>query len=399
MLCLELCSTSFRRSTRWLFDTSAAVAGVANVTALPEPLAIGASVTRYAPGSVAIRLAAPAPKGSALMVSENYYPGWQATVGRKTSRHRARRLYAYRCPITRRRNRRRPDVHEPGISEGEIDHADCADRCRTDSDRRRRCHGAEKDCLKKRSSSFRRTTSARTSRGSFPRSWRRIRRSRCLIVDDGSPDGTGAIADGIAAADSARPRHPPPGKARPRHGLRRRLQVGARARLRLSSSRWTPTSRIHPSASRSFFSAIQDADLVLGSRYLQRPSERRELADEPAVPQLFGANIYARGVTGLPIFDATGGFKCFRRAVLEAIDLDRRPVQWLRVSDRDELPRVEEGLSHRRDPDRLRRPDGRREQDVEEDRPGSGLDGLAPALVGRPRRKVDERCGQRRSTR
>lgn len=66
-----------------LFDTAAAVAGVANVTALPEPLAIGASVTRYAPGSVDIRLAAPAPKGSALMVSENYYPGWQATVAGK----------------------------------------------------------------------------------------------------------------------------------------------------------------------------------------------------------------------------------------------------------------------------------------------------------------------------
>ena len=66
-----------------LFDTSAAVTGVPNVTTLPEPLAIGASVTRYAPGSVAIRLAAPAPKGSALMVSENYYPGWQATVGGK----------------------------------------------------------------------------------------------------------------------------------------------------------------------------------------------------------------------------------------------------------------------------------------------------------------------------
>ncbi|MBA3727411.1 MAG: YfhO family protein, partial [Armatimonadetes bacterium] len=66
-----------------LFDTSAAVAGVPNVTALPEPLGIAASVTRYAPGSVAVRLAAPAPKGSALIVSENYYPGWRATVGGK----------------------------------------------------------------------------------------------------------------------------------------------------------------------------------------------------------------------------------------------------------------------------------------------------------------------------
>jgi hypothetical protein len=66
-----------------LFDTSAAVAGVANVTALPEPLAVAASVSRYAPGSVAIRLAAPAPRGSALIVSENYFPGWEATVNGK----------------------------------------------------------------------------------------------------------------------------------------------------------------------------------------------------------------------------------------------------------------------------------------------------------------------------
>jgi uncharacterized membrane protein YfhO len=50
---------------------------------LPEPLAIGASVTRYAPGSVAVHLASPAPRGSALIVSENYYPGWQATVAGK----------------------------------------------------------------------------------------------------------------------------------------------------------------------------------------------------------------------------------------------------------------------------------------------------------------------------
>jgi hypothetical protein len=66
-----------------LFDTSAPVTGVANVTALPEPLAIAASVKRYAPGGVAIHLASPAPRGSALIVSENYFPGWQATVSGK----------------------------------------------------------------------------------------------------------------------------------------------------------------------------------------------------------------------------------------------------------------------------------------------------------------------------
>lgn len=67
-----------------IFDTSAAVQG-ASVTSLPEPLAIKASVTRYQPGRVSIALDTPAPEGSALMVSENWYPGWSATVDGKAA--------------------------------------------------------------------------------------------------------------------------------------------------------------------------------------------------------------------------------------------------------------------------------------------------------------------------
>jgi dolichol-phosphate mannosyltransferase len=70
-----------------------------------------------------------------------------------------------------------------------------------------------------------------------------------------------------------------------------------------------------------FLAAIQNADLVLGSRYqngqinvVNWPMSRLFLS--------YSANIYARRVTGLQVFDATGGFKCFRRRVLEAIDLD-----------------------------------------------------------------------------
>src|SRR5688572_25209392 len=62
-----------------LFDTSAKVQGE-SPTALPPPLAIGARVTRFEPGRISISLSAPAPAGSALIVSENYYPGWRATV-------------------------------------------------------------------------------------------------------------------------------------------------------------------------------------------------------------------------------------------------------------------------------------------------------------------------------
>jgi len=66
-----------------LFDTAAAVVGVNNVTALPDPLPIQTTVTHYEPGQIALHLDAPAPKGAALMVSENYYPGWSATVNGK----------------------------------------------------------------------------------------------------------------------------------------------------------------------------------------------------------------------------------------------------------------------------------------------------------------------------
>lgn len=65
-----------------IFDTSAAVQG-AKITALPEPSTVDATVTRYDPGHIDVDLSQPAPHGSALMVSENYYPGWVATADGK----------------------------------------------------------------------------------------------------------------------------------------------------------------------------------------------------------------------------------------------------------------------------------------------------------------------------
>lgn len=66
-----------------LFAEDAEVTGVENLAALPPPADVSASVTQYAAGKVSIQLSAPAPQGSALLVSENYYPGWRATVDGK----------------------------------------------------------------------------------------------------------------------------------------------------------------------------------------------------------------------------------------------------------------------------------------------------------------------------
>ena len=66
-----------------LFDTSAKVTARSDARSLPPVLPFGVTVTRYEPGHITVRLGAPAPAGSALVVSENYYPGWRATTGGK----------------------------------------------------------------------------------------------------------------------------------------------------------------------------------------------------------------------------------------------------------------------------------------------------------------------------
>jgi dolichol-phosphate mannosyltransferase len=141
-----------------------------------------------------------------------------------------------------------------------------------------------------------------------------------LVVDDGSPDGTGAVVDGMAAAD-------------PRiHVLHRAGKLGLGTAY-IAGFKWAlardyafvfemdadfshPIERIP-----DFLEAIHTADVVLGSRYL---NGEVNVVNWP-MGRLFmsySANIYARAVTGLPVFDATGGFKCFRRKVLESINLD-----------------------------------------------------------------------------
>ena len=146
-------------------------------------------------------------------------------------------------------------------------------------------------------------------------------RLEVLIVDDGSPDGTGQIADDMAGAN-------------PRvHVLHRQGKLGLGTAY-ITGFKWAlergydyvfemDADFSHdPKHLKEFLTAIQDADVVLGSRYLDGkvtivnwPMSRLMLS--------YCANIYARWFTGLRIWDLTGGFKCFRRRVLEAIDLSQ----------------------------------------------------------------------------
>jgi dolichol-phosphate mannosyltransferase len=145
-------------------------------------------------------------------------------------------------------------------------------------------------------------------------------RIEVLVVDDGSPDGTGAAAAELAQANGRVHVLHRPGKM----GLGTAYRTGFRWALERDYEyvfEMDCDFSHDPKHLPQFLEAAQGADLVLGSRYLRG---RVTVVNWP-MPRLllsYAANIYARVVTGLRLFDATGGFKCFRRRVLEAIDLE-----------------------------------------------------------------------------
>ena len=140
-----------------------------------------------------------------------------------------------------------------------------------------------------------------------------------LVVDDGSPDGTGALVDEIvASSDRVHVQH----RAR-KLGLGTAYIVGFRWALERDYAyvlEMDADFSHDPIHLPQFLQAVEGADLVLGSRYQQG---RVTVVNWPMTRLILSycANLYARAVTGLPVYDATGGFKCFRRSVLEAIDL------------------------------------------------------------------------------
>lgn len=142
-----------------------------------------------------------------------------------------------------------------------------------------------------------------------------------LVVDDGSPDGTADIVDEIIAVN-------------PRVNILRRPRKMGLGTAYLAGFRWALERAYDfvfemdadfshdPQHLPEFLRAIQSADLVLGSRYREG---KVTVVNWPIARLILSyfANVYARRVTGLEVWDATGGFKCFRREVLEAIDLNK----------------------------------------------------------------------------
>ena len=148
----------------------------------------------------------------------------------------------------------------------------------------------------------------------------RDERLSVLVVDDNSPDGTADVVKGLAEFGGRvlileRPR---------KEGLGAAYIAGFK--WVLANSDFEAVFEMDadfshdPAALDEFLREIEDHDLVLGSRYLEGvtvvnwPLSRLILS--------VGANMYSRVITGMPIKDSTGGFKCFRRSTLEQLPLD-----------------------------------------------------------------------------
>ncbi len=139
-----------------------------------------------------------------------------------------------------------------------------------------------------------------------------------LVVDDNSPDGTGRVADDLAAADPAiRVLH-----RTEKAGLGAAYLAGFRAAL---ANNYDVVGEMDADGSHQpeqlpvLFRALESADLVIGSRWVAGgsvvnwPTARRALSR--------GGNLYVRGLLGIPVRDSTAGFRLFRRTTLEKIDL------------------------------------------------------------------------------
>jgi dolichol-phosphate mannosyltransferase len=142
---------------------------------------------------------------------------------------------------------------------------------------------------------------------------------RVLVVDDNSPDGTGEIADRLAAELAFvdvlhRPRKEGLGPAY-LAAFERALADGAELVLEMDCD-----FSHRPEDARRLIDAAAGADLVLGSRYVPGGHVGNWGLGRRVISR--GGSLYAQLLLGVAVRDLTGGFKCYRRAVLERIDLD-----------------------------------------------------------------------------
>jgi dolichol-phosphate mannosyltransferase len=139
-----------------------------------------------------------------------------------------------------------------------------------------------------------------------------------LVVDDDSPDGTGRLADELAAREPRiRVLH-----RRRKEGLGRAYLAGFEVALHAGYGRILEMDADFshdPERLPALLAASREADVVLGSRYVAGGATLHWGLGRRLLSQ--GGSIYARTILGVGVRDLTGGFKCFRREVLERIDL------------------------------------------------------------------------------
>lgn len=143
-----------------------------------------------------------------------------------------------------------------------------------------------------------------------------------LVVDDNSPDGTAEVVREMQAMQGGQPHVHLLSRAG-KMGLGTAYVAGFKFGLKEGYDfifEMDADFSHDPAEIPNFLREIKNFDLVLGSRYIPGAS----VTNWPRSRLLlsYNANVYARMITGIPVKDATGGFKCFRRVVLETIDLD-----------------------------------------------------------------------------
>lgn len=139
-----------------------------------------------------------------------------------------------------------------------------------------------------------------------------------LVVDDGSPDGTGALADRLAATDPQVHVLHRPGKLGLGSAYRDGFGWGLNRHYELLAEMDADLS--HPVAALpELLIALVDADVAVGSRYVRGGDVSRWSTTRTLLSR--GANRYVRALTGLPVRDATSGLRIYRRRVLERIDV------------------------------------------------------------------------------